>query len=375
LSDDQAPSSRYRLPSLSDRGAIIRLLGIGAALGATLVSFAYVGGWLSPHRLTAARLIDGFEQVNGVHAGFRRNHAKGVCISGYFDSNGRGAGLSRAVVFKSGRTPVIGRFAFAGGQPFLPDGPKAVRSLALSFRPAQGQEWRTGMIDIPVFAVSTPQAFYEQLLAAKPDPATGKPDPAVMKAFLAHNPDSARAVKQISAHPRSSGFDNSTFNGLDAFLFVNAAGASTPVRWSMQSIQPFAPLAVDNPGNGKAAAAGDDDYLFDALIAQVRRSPLRWRLVVTIGRPGDPTSNATLAWPLDRAQLDVGTLTIDQIAGEAQGNCRDINFDPLVLPAGIAASDDPLLSTRSAAYAQSFRRRAGEAKRPSAVQIAGQKGP
>jgi catalase len=344
------------------------------ALGVALVSFAYVGGWLSPHRLTAARLVDRFERINGVQAGFRRNHAKGVCISGYFDSNGRGAELSRAVVFKPGRTPVIGRFALAGGQPFLPDGPKAVRSMALSFRPAGGQEWRTGMNDIPVFAASTPQAFYEQLLAAKPDPATGKPDPAVMKAFLARNPDSARAVKQISAHPRSSGFDNSTFNSLDAFLFVNAAGASTPVRWSMQSIQPFVPQAADKPGNAKAALAGNDNYLFDALIAQVRRGPLRWRLVVTIGRPGDPTSNATLAWPQDREQRDAGTLTIDQIAGEAQGNCRDINFDPLVLPAGIAASDDPLLSARSAAYAQSVRRRAGEAKRPSAVQIAGQKG-
>jgi catalase len=142
----------------------------------------------------------------------------------------------------------------------------------------------------------------------------------------------------------------------------------------MQSIQPFVAQPADNPGNRKAAAPRDGNYLFDALIAQVRQAPLRWRLMVTIGRPGDPTSNATLPWPQDREQLDTGTLTIDRVAGEAQGNCRDINFDPLVLPAGIAASDDPLLGARSAAYAQSFRRRAGEAKRPSAVQTAGQKG-
>ena len=44
----------------------------------------------------------------------------------------------------------------------------------------------------------------------------------------------------------------------------------------------------------------------------------------------------------------------------------DINFDPLVLPAGIKPSDDPL-SARSAVYAQSFRRRAGETKQPSAI--------
>jgi catalase len=39
----------------------------------------------------------------------------------------------------------------------------------------------------------------------------------------------------------------------------------------------------------------------------------------------------------------------------------------LVLPAGIKPSDDPLLSARSAVYAQSFRRRAGETKQPSAI--------
>jgi catalase len=46
---------------------------------------------------------------------------------------------------------------------------------------------------------------------------------------------------------------------------------------------------------------------------------------------------------------------------------RDINFDPLVSPEGIAPYDDPLLSARSAVYSQSFTRRAGEKKLPSAV--------
>jgi catalase len=55
------------------------------------------------------------------------------------------------------------------------------------------------------------------------------------------------------------------------------------------------------------------------------------------------------------------------LQGEDTGACRDVNFDPLVLPAGIAASDDPLLSARSAAYSRSFTRREGETKPPSAV--------
>jgi catalase len=48
----------------------------------------------------------------------------------------------------------------------------------------------------------------------------------------------------------------------------------------------------------------------------------------------------------------------------------DLNFDPLVLPAGMAPSDDPLLSARSAIYSRSFTRRAGETKQPSAITTA-----
>jgi len=63
----------------------------------------------------------------------------------------------------------------------------------------------------------------------------------------------------------------------------------------------------------------------------------------------------------------VGTLTIDRVESEDTSPARDINFDPPVLPDGIAASDDPLLSARSAAYSQSFTCREGEPKKPSAV--------
>jgi catalase len=38
-----------------------------------------------------------------------------------------------------------------------------------------------------------------------------------------------------------------------------------------------------------------------------------------------------------------------------------------VLPAGIATSDDPILSARSAVYSQSYTRRGGEQKQPSAI--------
>src|SRR5262245_47662555 len=107
--------------------------------------------------------------------------------------------------------------------------------------------------------------------------------------------------------------------------------------------------------------------LFDALVAQVERSPLRWRLVLTIGQPGDPTNDTTMAWPPDREQIDAGTLTIDRIESDDSSPVRTITFDPLVLPDGITGSDDPLLSARSATYSVSFTRRVGEPALPSAI--------
>jgi catalase len=355
----QTPSAQLRRA-----GLIIRLTAIGVVLAGIAGLFAYAGGWLTPRTLSPALMINTFEQVNGRHPGFRRNHAKGVCVTGYFESNGHGVTLSKASVFLPGRVPIIGRFALSGGQPYVSDAPHTVRSMAILFKLPNGEEWRTSMINIPVFTVNTAQGFKDQLLAFAVDPATGKPNSAAMNAFLAKYPESARAFLLIRSHPVSSGFANSAYNSLNAYRFITGKDAVVPVRWSMVPTQPFEP--IDTAPSSQAGK----NYLFDALIAGIHANPLQWHLVTTVGQPGDPTADATLPWPPDRQQFDAGTLTIDHVESEDTSPTRDINFDPLVLPNGIAASDDPLLSARSAAYFQSFTRREGEHKNPSAVSAA-----
>jgi catalase len=357
------PDSPYSFAFLTKPSSLVRLGGIGVVVFAIAAAFAGTAGWLSPGRLGPDRIIDQFEAANGPHPGFRRNHAKGVCLTGSFESNGKGARLSTASVFAPGRTPVIGRFSLAGGLPMMPDGPAAVRSLALEFQLADGQQWRTGMIVLPVFPLKDPQVFYDQLVATTPDPKTGKPDGAKIQAFMAANPATAKALGLIKAQPFSSGFANAAYNGLNAFLFVDASGTRHPVRWSMTPVDAFAPEPADTPT--------DKNYLFDALAERLKQGPAQWHLALTVGQPGDPTNDATLPWPADREQVDAGTLTVTALQGEDAGACRDVNFDPLVLPAGIVTSDDPLLSARSAAYAESFERREGEAKPPSAVNPGG----
>jgi len=362
---NSSPAKLHREPADEEirplgAAALVRLGAIGVVMAVSAGGFAYAGGWFSLHELTQQSMVDTFQNVNGVHPGFRRNHAKGLCASGTFASSGQGVRLSKAAVFAADATvPVIARFAIAGGRPYAADSMMSVRSLALRFVLPNGEEWRTGMNALPVFATNTPEAFWEQLVASKPDPATGKPDPAKMQAFLAQHPETERAMTLIKAAPKTPGFSDSTFRSLNAFRFANESGTSVPVRWAVVPVQ----AATEE----MTAAADDKNALFDALIKQSAHQPLRWRLIVTVGKPGDPTADATLPWPDGREQVDVGTLTLSSVTDEDDGACTSVNYDPLVLPSGIEPSDDPLLSARSAAYSVSYTRRAGEAKQPSAV--------
>jgi catalase len=308
--------------------------------------------------LTRLTFLDGFRRVFGYHPGFRRNHAKGVVVSGYFDGNGGGRELSKAHVFAHGRTPVVGRFSLSGGHPMMVDAPAAPRGLALAFTFPDATQWRTAMLNLPVFPDNSPRGFYDRLLASKADPTTGKPDPAAMSAFEKAHPESAAAMTLIKQHPPTTGFADSTYRSLITFFFVNDAGVRTPVRWA------FVPMQAARP-----PLPGTTNSLFDALVRQMRSGPVSWRLQLTIGQPDDPVTDATQPWPAGARTVDAGVLTLTQIETDAPGNARDINFDPLVLPDGIEPSDDPLLSARSAVYAASYRARTSEPKSPPAVQV------
>src|SRR6195256_1111643 len=126
MSSEFNPAQAGR-PRLGITGTLARFTLIGVALAAVAGTFAFLGGWFTPNDLTPARFVDGFEQVNGAHPGFRRNHARGVAVSGFFESNGKGVQLSEALAFRPGRLPVLGRFSLGGGQPYAADKPDAVR--------------------------------------------------------------------------------------------------------------------------------------------------------------------------------------------------------------------------------------------------------
>jgi catalase len=336
---------------LSTASLIARLGAIGAVVALVAGAFAYVNGTLDPQRLRPKTLVNALETNNGVHPGFRRNHAKGVCVAGYFESSAEARAYSSAQVFSAAKTPVIGRFALPSGNPYAPDSSVPIRSFALQFSQANGQQWRTGMNSMPVFPVGTPEAFFALLKAGAPDPATGKPNPANMPAFFASHPETAAFLAWVKTAKPSASYATETYNGINAFYLVDANGKRQAVRWGV------VPQSTDAAGE---TAPQGGDFLEQDLTQRLSAGPLRWQLNLTLANPDDPLDDASKTWSGPHTVLNAGTLVLQSSQPQVNGDCRDINFDPLILPSGIEASNDPLLAARSAAYASSYVRRAGE---------------
>ncbi|SAI32852.1 catalase [Bordetella ansorpii] len=330
----------------------LRWAAIGVAVAGVTAAFGYVGGWLAPQRLTPEKVVDALQANGGQHPGYRRNHAKGVCVSGYFEGNGAASAYSSAPFFQATRTPVVGRFALPGGNPYAPDNSVPIRSLALRLTAPDGQQWRTGMNSMPVFPLATPQAFYEQALAGRPDPETGKPDPEKLKAFVGGHPEMRAFLAWVKQAKPSASYATETYYSLNAFYLVNAQGKRQAVRWRVEPEQAAA--------QGSAATAGDADVLQEDLSRRIAAGPQRWKLLFTLAAADDPVDDATRNWPAQRTTIDAGVLVLDTVTAQDSGPCRDVNYDPTVLPRGMQASADPLLAARSAAYADSYLRRTSE---------------
>jgi catalase len=336
-----------RSPTRSVFGSLV-LIAVVLAGGAA--AFAYTAGWFSPQRLTPKKIVNALAPPTGAALGHRRNHAKGICFTGVFEANGAGAALSKAQVFTRGQYPALGRFNLATADPNAPDATVRVRGIGLRISTPDGQEWRSAMIDPPVFAVSTPRAFYELLIAS------ASKDPNAMKTFAGAHPEISAFGAWAKSAPWTGSYAEDRFNSLNSFVFSDSSGAEKTVRWSLLPVAQPVPISPDD------LAKRGPDFLEQEITERVRGGPQRWTMVVTVANPGDPTADPSKAWPEDRRTVEVGTLTVQQIEPDRDGPCRDINFDPTVLPSGIRTSDDPFPAARSAVYAKSFDRRTAEAK-------------
>jgi len=296
-------------------------------------------------------VINSLEGTFGVHPGQRRNHAKGMCAIGEFVGTKEARALSRSLLFAGTVIPVVARFSIAGGNPNASDATRNARGMALEFRLPDGNRQHMTMLNTAVFGAATPSTFNDMIVAAKPDPKTGKPDPQKLYDFFTSHPDAAAQSMILTYTNPPLSYANSAYYGIHTFKFIDAGGGAHAVKWR------FIPRDGERQLTTSMLASAANDFLEQRLIERVSKGPVQWDMVVYEGEPGDPEDNPTLAWPETRRHFKAGTLAITQAMAQGGAQCEKINFDPLVMADGIAPTNDPVLLFRSPAYGISFGKR------------------
>ncbi len=305
-------------------------------------------------QLDPGRVVDQFEASFGKFDGFRRSGAKGVCAVGEFVGSADGRALSVASAFSGKPVPVIVRFSVGGANPKAPDNARSQRNLALQFNLPEGETWQMGNISAPVFGAATPEQFLGRLQSLQPDPATKAPDPAKVKAFADANPEVLLQGRWFASQPVPASFGAVNYWGVHAFGFVNARGERQWGKWIFEPVGGTQSLSDDE------AKAKGPNFLIDELRQRVAGPGVAFDFNLQLAQAGDRLDSAVVPLPEGRRKVTLGRLTIRSVAADATGECLTITFNPTLLPKGVEASADPMLTARAAPYAIGLGRRLGE---------------
>ncbi len=325
------------------------------AMAASMLTFSAVAqnstGAPAPSASDPNAMVNQFEATTGKFEGYRRSGAKGICATGEFIGTTEARGLSMASVFSGRPVPVVVRFSVGGPNPKAPDNAKSQRNLALQFNLPGGEQWIMGNISAPVFGAATPQQLMDGLVARQPDPATKAADPAKVKAFTDANPETLLQAKHYASQPVPASFGSVNYWGVHGYGFVNAAGARQFGKWIFEPVGGLQGLTDDE------AKAKGPTFLFDDLRQRVKDGKVAFNFNLELAQPGDKIDNATVPLPEGRKKVNMGTLKVTAVSEDGGGACLTTNFNPMVMPKGVVASADPMLSARGAPYAVSLGRR------------------
>jgi catalase len=246
---------------------------------------------------------------------------------------------------------VIARFSVGGGSPKASDKAKSVRGLALKFNGPRGESWETANISAPVFFANSPENFVKFLEARRPDPATGRPDPAKVKAFNDSHPDAKPQIEWLAKAPVPASYATVNYWGANAFEFTTPANKKVFGKWMFEAASGQKGLSDD-----ELKQLGDD-FLADELRKRAADKSIAFNFNVQIAEQGDVVNDATVPLPANRKVVTAGRLVIDKVEAGPGGACDKITYNPLVLPKGVGPSADPTLVARPASYGISLSRR------------------
>jgi catalase len=289
---------------------------------------APAAGAASDVTVTPAQVVQSLKSTFGVHPGRRRNHIKGTCALAEFVGTPAAAAMTRSEQFSGKPIPVVARFSIAGDNPDVADATRNARGMALEFRLPSGALQHMTMLNTPVFGAACPATFNAMILARRPDPSTGKPDPIRLRDFLAAHPDALAQSRYLNTHNPPASYTHSSYFSIHTFKFLDSHGGSHNVKWR------FIPRDGEKALTAAEISGAPHDFLEQRLAERQSKGPVQWDMIVYVGEPADPEDNPTLTWPEARQHFTAGTLTITKVMSERGAECEKINFDPLVMADG-----------------------------------------
>jgi catalase len=298
----------------------------------------------------ANELLGQFDQLFGLHPGFRPAHAKGLMLTGTFTPAAGALALTKAPHVLQKSTPVTVRFSNSTGLPQIPDNAPEANPRGLAIRFNLAEHVHTDIVSHSTDGFPTRDGnefleFLRAVAASGADVASPKP----VELFLGSHPAALRFVQTPKPFPSSLARD--TYFGVTAFAFTNGAGEQ---KFGRYRITPA--LGNDYLTDAQVAQLSAN-YHFDEIEARVAKEPVIFRVKVQVANPEDTVDDATVHWPENREQVEFGTVELTRVVPDTLAQQQHIIFDPIPRVDGVEPSADPLLELRAAIYLLSGRRR------------------
>ena len=298
----------------------------------------------------ATNLLQQFDQIFGVHPGFRPAHAKGLLLTGAFIPSSEAQALTRAPHVLRASTPVTARFSNSTGLPQLPDNAPEANPHGLAIRFNLAEHVHTDIVSHSTDGFPTRDGdefleFLRALAASGPD----VPSPKPVEQFLGSHPAALAFVQ--TPKPSPSSLARESYYGVTAFAFTNGEGHTKFGRYRIL------PELGNDFLTEEQVAPLKENYLYDELAERIAKEPVRFRIVVQVADAEDTVDDATIHWPESRKLVELGTVELNQVVPDTLAQQKHIIFDPIPRVDGIEPSADPLLELRAAVYLLSGRRR------------------
>jgi catalase len=296
-------------------------------------------------------VLQAFDDVFGLHPGFRPAHAKGVLLSGTFTPSPTVQTLTNAPHVSRPSIRVEVRFSDFAGVPNVPDYDEngaSPRGFAVRFYLAEHQHTDIIGHSVNAFPVRTIEEFLEFLRAihaSGPD----APKPTALDSFLGSHP---RALAFVQApKPVPTSFAKESFFSVSAYKFTNGQGVSNFGRYRI------VPEEASEYLSPAEAAKRGPDFLFDEIKDRIARGRVGMSIRVQLASRGEVVDDSTAHWDDNHPLVEFGTIELNGVVPDQEAAQRQIIFDPIPRVPGIESSGDPLLDPRATIYLASGRRR------------------